>query len=277
VSIAGVMGLRGGLDKHTYETLDRAALEAIPSPKIFMFHALLAELKTINVEGMPMSLLPKGFDYYAGGHVHDSQIKDNIVYPGPLFPNSISELEQTQHGSYMLVDDFVAKKVQLPNNVVKLRVGCDGFLPEEVNQKMLDLVGGSMQDAIVCLRLEGVMDNPSKVKFQAFVDACKEAGARAVLKNTSKLESKNLAEFKMPDNADIEGSLLKEKASDPALARKWLDALSVEMIEGETKTAYEARVLAESKKLASDGVDHSKDARPDNHGEQGDENPSAHN
>ncbi len=278
VSIAGVMGLRGGLDKHTYEQLDRTALEIVPGPKIFMFHALIAELKTINVEGMPLSLLPRGFDYYAGGHVHESQIKDNVVYPGPLFPNSISELEQTQHGSYMLVEDFVAKKVQLPNNVVKLSVGCDGLLPEQVSHNMLDLVGSNMQNAIVCLRLEGVMDNPSKVKFRSFVDACKQAGAKAVLRNTTKLESKSLAEFKMPDNEDIEGSLLKEKASDPDLARQWLDALALEMQDGETKTAYEARVLEEAKRLSVDnGPSHAQDARQDNEGQQGDENPAADN
>ena len=51
-----------------------------------------------NIITNPLSLLPKNFDYYAGGHVHivDSTKIDGyglIAYPGPLFPNSFSELE----------------------------------------------------------------------------------------------------------------------------------------------------------------------------------------
>ena len=63
-----------------------------------------------NIISQPLSLLPKGFDYYAGGHVHivdDKQVEGygRIVYPGPLFPNSFAELEKLERGGFYIVED----------------------------------------------------------------------------------------------------------------------------------------------------------------------------
>ena len=71
--ITGMLGKRGMLERSFYEELNREPLEKEPGFKIFMFHTALTELKPKKLEMMesaPISLLPKNFDYYAGGHVH---------------------------------------------------------------------------------------------------------------------------------------------------------------------------------------------------------------
>ena len=77
--ITGMLGKRGMLERSFYEELDRDSLEKEPGFKIFMFHTALTELKPKHLERMdsaPISLLPKNFDYYAGGHVHIVEKKD---------------------------------------------------------------------------------------------------------------------------------------------------------------------------------------------------------
>ncbi len=54
-------------------------------------------------EGVPLSYFPKGFDYYAGGHVHEKlqhKTKDYglIAYPGCLFGATFTDLEETAQG-----------------------------------------------------------------------------------------------------------------------------------------------------------------------------------
>jgi DNA repair exonuclease SbcCD nuclease subunit len=98
--ICGMIGRKGMLERSYYENLDKEALEKEEGFKIFMFHTALSELKPKSLEKMessPVSFLPEGFDYYAGGHVHIVRHSDlpgyrNIVYPGPLFPNNFRSL-----------------------------------------------------------------------------------------------------------------------------------------------------------------------------------------
>ena len=71
--ITGLLGKRGGLEKTYYEGLLKDDLEKETGFKIFILHSLLTELKPKDLEkadSQPLSLLPKNFDYYAGGHPH---------------------------------------------------------------------------------------------------------------------------------------------------------------------------------------------------------------
>lgn len=71
--ITGMLGKKGMLEKNYYEALDKKNLEEEKGYKIFMFHTALTEFKPEEMEKMestPVSALPKGFNYYAGGHVH---------------------------------------------------------------------------------------------------------------------------------------------------------------------------------------------------------------
>ena len=71
--IVGVSGRMSGNEKEVFDRLDYDQLEKEPGFKIFMFHTAFTELKPANLasmESIPLSDLPRNFDYYAGGHIH---------------------------------------------------------------------------------------------------------------------------------------------------------------------------------------------------------------
>ncbi len=141
--ITGIFGKKGMLDRKFYEELMRENLEHEKGFKIFMFHTAISEFKPKELEKMdaaPVSLLPKGFDYYAGGHVHivgnfKTREYANVVYPGPVFPNNFRELEILQNGGFYIYDDSdggknsaaaqAAERQISENNTDKNRMGGD--------------------------------------------------------------------------------------------------------------------------------------------------------
>ncbi|MBI4143932.1 exonuclease SbcCD subunit D [Candidatus Woesearchaeota archaeon] len=249
-TITGMIGLAGGLDKNNYLTINRTELEKLPSPKIFLFHGALAELKTKG-EGMPMSLLPQNFDYYAGGHVHETIVYKNIVYPGALFPNNFAELEQIQNGTFMIVENNTPKKIELNNKVINITLDCTKMTPKQAEEELLKKTSEKMKGAIITIRLQGIMDSPSQVQLKPAIEAYKKEGALTVIKNTIQLQPPKTTGMTIPaGNAEeIEKRIIKEKSKNPDIVEQWMKALSSEINEGETKTNYETRILNEAKKL----------------------------
>ena len=103
--ITGISGRKVGLDKEIYEKLDKKKLESEDGFKIFLLHRGIQEIVPLNMQfrdTLPISLIPKGFDYYGGGHIHKRIEKkiDNsvIIYPGPLFGSTFQDLEETAKG-----------------------------------------------------------------------------------------------------------------------------------------------------------------------------------
>ncbi|HXW11401.1 MAG TPA: metallophosphoesterase, partial [Nitrososphaeraceae archaeon] len=103
--ITGISGRKVGLDKEIYEKLDRKNLEMEEGFKIFLLHTGIQEILPLDRnfrDSLSLSLLPKGFDYYGGGHIHkrlEKKIDSSlIVYPGPLFGSTFQDLEETAKG-----------------------------------------------------------------------------------------------------------------------------------------------------------------------------------
>ena len=80
-----------------------------------MFHGGINEMIKENLPGadfMPLSYLPKNFDYYAGGHMHkfsDESYPDytHVVYPGTLFsghPIDFIDNAKGQQRGFVLVE-----------------------------------------------------------------------------------------------------------------------------------------------------------------------------
>ena len=73
VKLAGVYGRRAGLEREDYASLDMSEVKNVEGFKIFLFHTAIEEFKPNDlkhVECQSYDELPKGFNYYAGGHVH---------------------------------------------------------------------------------------------------------------------------------------------------------------------------------------------------------------
>ena len=103
--ITGISGRKVGLDKEIYEKLDKKKLESEDGFKIFLLHRGIQEILPQDIQfrdSVPISLVPKGFDYYGGGHIHkrvEKKIDSSlIVYPGPLFGSTFQDLEETAKG-----------------------------------------------------------------------------------------------------------------------------------------------------------------------------------
>ncbi len=266
--IAGLLGRRGGLDKSFYHDLDFDFLEKGSGFKIFMFHAAIAELKPKDLDkldAMSLSLLPKNFDYYAGGHVHIVENVSlegyrNVVYPGPVFPNSFSELEKLRQGSFVFYNNGLVehKKIDL------FPVSCFVFdCSNKSSRKVNDLVLGELEknsflNNVVLLRFEGRLSDGkiSDVDFKGFFSFLYSAGAYFVMKNSNQLFSREFEGVKLQNNSveDIEDALIAEHVSkfklvdfdfDKNLSKHLLESLALEKKEGERVADFEKRLQDE--------------------------------
>ncbi len=264
VKLAGILGRAGGLDKRYYEDLDRDALEKTAGPKIFLFHAAITELKTkdlAHMESSPVSMLPKGFDYYAGGHVHivgETSVPGykNVVYPGPLFPASFSELEELSTGSAVLVEDWQMTRVPITvAERVVVSIDVEGKSLEQADVEVKRHADVDVKERIVLLRLQGTLSSgsPSHLALKEIFAAWHERGAVAILKNTAKLSTKDLdSPVAVTSSNDVEASIINEsvgkvpigitKEDEATLTRELLNILGEEQREGEKKYAYDERV-----------------------------------
>ena len=113
--LAGLPGLKASRDIEYYQNLDRNSLESEDGFKIFLFHGAISEaiLDEKIDDAIPISLMPAGFDYYAGGHIHtfrdmnDFLKYPHVVYPGTLLAGYHSDMEENAKGvkrGFVMVD-----------------------------------------------------------------------------------------------------------------------------------------------------------------------------
>jgi DNA repair exonuclease SbcCD nuclease subunit len=272
--ITGMIGKKGMLEKKYYEDLILSDLEQEEGFKIFMFHTALSELKPEELEKMeaaPISLLPRGFDYYAGGHVHIIKKESlegykNVVYPGPTFPNSFSELEKLGCGGFYVFSDGEARYEKLSLcNVVTISIDCNHKTPQQITESIIsEMNSNDVKDAIVLLRLAGKIETgkTSEINIRRIIELMQEKGAYFVMKNTSKLTSKEFEEIKVKADTTEEAeklvvdehvgqvkSLGLSEQDEKELVHRLMTLLDIEKDEGEKQSDYEKRVTAEAGKL----------------------------
>jgi hypothetical protein len=270
--ITGIFGKKGGLEKHYYSSLLKENLESEQGEKIFLFHSAVSELmpgELASIDSIPITAMPKGFIYYAGGHIHIIQNKKidgygSVVYPGPVFPNSFSELEELEGGSFAIYDNGnVRQEKIILSPVVKISVDANNKTAGEVEKEIQILVESKdFKDAIVLLRVEGVLKQgkPGDISFGAIIDSFLSRGAYVALKNTNKLESREFEEIKVSTAGvdEIEEKLLKEhsgqlkimpKEKEELLAKEMMRILSAEKGEGEKSADFEKRISQDVDKM----------------------------
>ncbi len=268
--ITGIGGKKGMLDKHYYEQLLLDSLEKEPGFRVFMFHTAVEEFKPSGLEQMdavPLAMFPKGFGYYAGGHIHrvfERKVDGYgiITFPGPLFPNSFDELELIGNGGFYIVEvsgsgEVNAKHHQvIIHNVYTINVDAEKKTPEEVTDALMSAIEQKeFFNTIVLVRVAGKLRSgkTSDIGFRQFLEAVYSKGAVFAAKNTSKLSGKDFEEIKVDYKSveDVEHKLIAEHTGQskafPAdrekdLAHKLLHILAKEKEEGETVADFEKRV-----------------------------------
>ncbi|MBC7321239.1 DNA repair exonuclease, partial [bacterium] len=130
--LTGISARRMSMEIEQFKYLNKESLESEEGFKIFLFHSAITELKPAylsEMESIPLSLFPRGFDYYAGGHLHERIEKYEedyglIVYPGPLLGSYATDLEANakgkERGFYIVEFDDTIKGVSfLPLDLVE--------------------------------------------------------------------------------------------------------------------------------------------------------------
>ena len=273
VKITGMLGKMGALERKYYEHLAKDHLEKESGYKIFVFHSGLEEFKPSSMEKLdlhPLSLLPKHFNYYAGGHVHYVFQKSEpeygiIAYPGPLFPNSFSELEKLQRGGFYIVEDSTVhwEPLQIYNTFC-VALDCNHLTPEAVKEELLRRIKGKeFINTIVMIRLYGSLASgkPSDVDFKEVFEHLYSKSAYFVMKNSAALTSKEFEEIKVDAGSveTIEQSLIKEhlgqvkvagiSEQEEELVKSLMAVLNTDKNEGETMTDFSKRIKEEAKNV----------------------------
>ncbi len=304
--ITGMLGKRGTLEKSFYEQLDREYLEQeikktaqsphaadrTPHPfHIFMFHSALNEFKPENAqaqESMPVSLLPRGFNYYAGGHVHTVFHRDEsangygiITYPGPTFPCDFKEIEELKKGGMYIVtfDGTKTTAAWKPIEIVPVEsifVSCHRKSAEDAEKELRTQLTALEQskkltNAIITIRLTGTLalGKLGDIHFNDIIEGLYRAGAFFVMKNTAAVTTPEFEELQKKPEQTIEqiqesvigehlGQILVEgitKEQEKELTKKLLAAFSAEKNEGETTADFEERVQKEAETVFKEFFD----------------------
>jgi exonuclease SbcD len=212
VKLAGLSGLKVGRDREWYEKLDRSNFEDESGFKIFLFHGGIADLKTesgMDGEYMPLSLLPKGFHYYAGGHMHKwnhQSFEDypHVVYPGTPFAGFHSDLEENSKGmerGYVLVDfnDKVNSVEFIPIQNTQyeiIEIDAHNKRPESVNSELSEKTRElDVSNKVVIIKVKGELmsGKTSDVDLVSIRDILAGSGSLVVNISKNQLTSREFA------------------------------------------------------------------------------------
>jgi hypothetical protein len=216
-----------------------------------------------------VSILPKDCNYYAGGHVHiisrfNNEEYDDVIYPGPTFPNNFSELEKLGGGSFVFYDSSLEDPIsiiKIPSKSVKLiSLDLSGKSASDISEKLLDLVDDSFDDKIILLRLEGLLESGSfsDLDIDEFIRTCYDHGSFIVLRNSSKLRFRALDENTNFDglDEDIESSTIEDslgkvffEGDEKKVIEDLISSLNISPLEGERKSVFLERVIDSAKEV----------------------------
>lgn len=278
--LTGLSARKMGLESRYFDILDRDSLEKEDGFKIFGFHSSIEEFKPkylSQMSAIPISSLPKGFSYYAGGHVHDRSVNklpgyDPIVFPGPLFAGYPRDLERNAQGEergFYIVHfrDFVDQLEFIPIKIYEstyFEYDATYKNSNQVNQELFKKVSEiDVEDKLVLFKVKGELSGgrTTDIKFLDIRKKLIDNGAIYVNINRFSLSSKEYGEIKIAeeDVVTIENKLLKDAidtvkltaenlTSDAGveLARNLLGILRQEKKESEAKKDYDSRLRKDS-------------------------------
>ncbi len=257
VSIAGLSGRKNRADVSYFESIDFSLPEK-DDESIFVFHTPIAELKPAEIHeerSVPVSSLPEGFDYYAGGHIHKKIVDDerSIYYPGPTFGANYTDLERDERG-FFIVDDWEIEYVAFEEpKIVLKRIDAEGLNVEELEERLEALYEREIEGDILLLKVKGTLaqGEPSNIDFNEVKRRLKDQGFETVYLNRRELEGKELERVKVKEEEEekMEQRLFEENI-DETWARRFgadlLDILKTEKEDGETENDYEERIWEEA-------------------------------
>lgn len=270
--LTGISGRRASLERQAFLDLDRDYLSKLEGFKIFVFHTGIEDVRKEGerYEGIPSTDLPKGFDYYAGGHVHRRiEIKKgmNLVFPGPLFAGWGADMEATvrgeRRGMFIVETDGELKTRfvdMTPLDGVFKEFPATGLSPQALNGRLMAFAEeADVRGKLVVVKVFGELSNgrTSEVDFNGFREALTKRGAVYLHLSRGQLRSREIAAVTVGggEPSEIEEKVFTELAGavktkneslregSAKIARDLLMQLRVPKREGETEIDYEARIM----------------------------------
>ena len=294
--ITGISGRKVGLDKEIYEKLDKKKLESEDGFKIFLLHKGIREILPLNLQfrdSLPISLVPKGFDYYGGGHIHkrvENKIDNSvIIYPGPLFGSTFQDLEETAKGEnrgfYIISFDkqiFECKFIEIKVAEVLYREifsqkWSSEKLKGEITKNISEL---EVKDKIVLIKVKGkLFGKRSNIDFGKFGLDISKRGAILSFININNLSTDETQSIvvQSSNKFDIEREIFHESIknfqTESTLSIKvknqinskltgkpgenisisLLDILRNEKLENENTSTYDDRIISYAKSVFEEG------------------------
>ncbi len=264
IYISGMSGRKNRMDAGYYDSIDFQEPEG---DAIFVFHTPIAEMKPVDIheaETVPMSSLPDGYKYYAGGHVHRllEHTKDGapVTYPGATFGSSYTDLENEEHRGFFIVNDWTPEYIELdPYGIRREEVDATGMKIRELEEKLSALGSEGISEEILLLKVHGELTEgvPEDIDFNEVKRSLEKAGAKTVFVNRRQLSGKNLERIKVREESTekVEESLLEEYGTpegvDISFAGQLLSILKSEQADGERKDDYEGRLWSDAWALIS--------------------------
>jgi hypothetical protein len=242
-------------------------------------HGAVSECKpkyAAESESIPLSSLPKGFTYYAGGHIHEKLLSNeygyNLAYPGTPFGADYRDLETTARGQErgFFIVNFTTKVEKIEFVPVSIcgyeliEYDGNGKTAVNVQEDLLKLAENRnrLSDRLILLRASGEMSGgkTSEIDFQRIRKTLRENGALEVLLNYQRLTSKEYSAIRVAGMGEevhkIEERLFRENIgtvgiSNPKLkgdsgvqiSRDLLAVLKQAKKENETKGSHETRII----------------------------------
>ncbi len=269
INIYGILGRRNQLEENIFKNIMPLSLNK-DYFNIFMFHTTIEELvkdDKYNFKKNFLSILPKGFNYYAGGHIHKNIIVNEqdfvISYSGALFPNNFTELKTLKPSYNCCEYDFNDKKLIVKHKEINtydtmhILVEINNNTPIEAKNILIDSIPiKEVAGKIILLEIKGVVDGKiSDIDINNVVEKIYIHNALIVLKNTSNLKSSLSQDIDKEniciDNSKIEQDMVNKYINDYDELKivENLLQLNLEQLEEETKKQYNQRVLEMIKKV----------------------------
>ncbi len=274
--ITGLPGLKVGKDEVYYQKLDRKALEKETGFKIFLFHGGIDEMKLESdpdADFMPLSMLPRGFDYYAGGHMHGflhQRYDDHqdVVYPGTPFAGYHMDLEENARGKergivFVEFDDKVKKVEFFPiknGEYEMIEIDADKKNSSSVNSELLEKIRTiKPENKIVIVKIQGELTDgkTTDIEFSKIKEELQQKMVVDVKINRNQLTSReyNITAAKGKDKNEIESNIFSEnigevRSEEMSLvgdigvqtAKRLLKEMTQSILVNEKKAEYNKRI-----------------------------------
>ena len=269
--IAGLPGKKAGLETALINrNIINMASNVSNKLKILALHTTISEAMNVYrpesiefMDSINSSELPVGFDYYALGHIHFNFEKNidgkHIVYPGPLFPNNFSEMDELKEGSFCIVNydgKIHVEKRTIALNVESMKISATDKEPLQITAEIMKKIE-NLHDKIITLKVFGKLKgNISDIQFVK-INELAEENKCVLLKNTSDLENPDLkTNFKIEatDIEEIEKEIIhkftEENKSDfNSMINLLMKTFNMDKQEGETSASFEKRISQDIEKI----------------------------